>query len=411
MLKHLQNGGSQPDLFYNHELLKISMLQTLNNALTSFTHNIRIVDVLDIALIAFIFYFLLNWIRLNVARRSLFGFSILVIIYSVARFTGMYLTELFIEAFFFVFLIGLFIVFQSDIRRMIDRIGNWKIFNKKPTSTSYNITNVITEAAAQMAKNKTGALIVIRGGDGWERQIHGGIDLNGLVTQPLLISIFNPKAPGHDGAVLMEKDKILRFGVHLPLSTRLKKIGSGGTRHAAALGLSEQCDALVVVVSEERGVISVAQDGNIQTLENSSELKERLDRFMEKHYSTSSAPRSWWKRTNFKTAISAILLSFILWLGLVYQPGTVYRTFEVPVEYRDVPMGATLPKELNIRITVMGSEQAFENFNVESLVASINLSSKNAQDGVVEISSSNFNLPPDLKLYEITPEELNVDLK
>src|SRR5699024_10927698 len=137
------------------------MLQTLNNALNSFVHNIRFVDVLDIVLIAFVFYFILNWIQRNVSGRRLLGLGILVIVYSASRLTGMYLTELLIEAFFFVFIIGLFIVFQADIRQAIDRMGNWNIFGKKSEPPSRNISNVITEACAHMANNKTGALIAV----------------------------------------------------------------------------------------------------------------------------------------------------------------------------------------------------------------------------------------------------------
>ncbi len=386
------------------------MLQTFDNTLTNFLYNIRIVDVLDIALVACILYFLLNWMRKNISGRSVAGFTVLFVIYATARLTGMYLTELLIEAFFVIFLIGIVIVFQTDIRRMVDRIG--RLFGKSGSSSTYNTTNIITEAAVNMANEKTGALMVVKGDDSWDRQIHGGIPLNGSVTEPLLYSIFNQKAPGHDGAVMIEEDKITRFSVHLPLSTNLSKISKGGTRHAAALGLSEQSDALVVVVSEERGEISIAQNGQIKTLTNNSELKERLDNFWDKHYNTgdeSAKPR--WKRISPGTAIAAALLAFVFWLSFVYQPGTVYRTFDVPVEYRNLQEGASLQESLPsaIRITLYGSSQAFENFDSGDLVVSFNLSSNDAQDGVLEISTENINLPPDLNLYEVSPEQLKLN--
>ncbi len=383
-------------------------MQNFDNTLTSFLNSIRFVDILDIALASCILYFILNWMRKNVAGRSLVGFSILGIIYAAARLTGMYLTELFIEAFFVVFLIGVVIVFQSDIRRLVDRIGNWNLFGSS-SSSSYNTTNIITEAAANMAKQKTGALLAVKGDDNWERQTHGGINLNGAITVPLLFSIFNPKAPGHDGAVLIEDNVITRFGVHLPLSTNLNKISKGGTRHAAALGLSEQCDALIVVVSEERGVVSVAQNGRIQTLSNNNDLKEHLDNFWKKHYTTNKTiKKQWWKRSSPQTAIGAIVLAFIFWLAFVYQPGTVYRTFEVPIEYRNIQANTSLQESLpvEIRITLAGPAQAFENFESGDLVVSFNLESENAQDGVLEIGGENINLPPDLKFYEASPAQL-----
>src|SRR5699024_8867990 len=136
-------------------------------------------------------------------------------------------------------------------------------FRRQAFSQSNVATDIIAEAASKMADEKTGALIVIRGNDQWDRHIHGGIKLEGEISLPFLLSIFNPESPGHDGAVLLEDHEITRFGVHLPLSTNLNRQLTSGTRHAAALGMSEHCDALVVVVSEERGVISVAQAGHL----------------------------------------------------------------------------------------------------------------------------------------------------
>lgn len=386
------------------------MLANIENILTNFIYNIHVVDILDIALAASILYFILEGVRRNVSGRSVAGFAILVVIYTAARLTGMYLTELIIEIVFIVFLVGVVIVFQSDIRRLIARIGNWDLFNSSNFSSIDIVSDTITEAAASMAVSKTGALMVIKGKDNWERQIHGGIALNGLITVPLIQSIFNPKGPGHDGAVLIEENQITRFSVHLPLSTNLNKYSTGGTRHAAALGLSEQCDAFVVVVSEERGEISVAQDGNIHTLDESAELKKRLSRFLEDHYTSSKSKKRtrWWKKSNLRTVAGAVVLSVILWLGFVYQPGTVYRSYEIPIEYRNVKKGESLQGTFpsNIRITVFGSEQAFENFNPDNLVVSFDLGSPDAKDGVIEISAKNINLPSDLDLYETAPEQL-----
>src|SRR5699024_11365592 len=136
--------------------------------------------------------------------------------------------------------------------------------------------------------------------------IHGGIKLEGEISLPFLLSIFNPESPGHDGAVLLEDHEITRFGVHLPLSTNLNRQLTSGTRHAAALGMSEHCDALVGVVSEERGVISVAQAGHLFEVDTGSELKNILDDFWNNHYRTSDTSWiDWWKKLHYKTAIAS----------------------------------------------------------------------------------------------------------
>lgn len=381
--------------------------------ITNFFRNVRIVDILDITIIAFFLYIVLNWLRQSASRRSLISFFVLITVYLLARFTGMYLTELLIEGLFVVILIGLVIVFQSDMRRLIDQIANWSLFRNGQTASHSDVaTSIITEAAAKMAEQKTGALIAIKGKEDWDRHIHGGIELNGKVTIPLLHSIFNTKAPGHDGAVLLEGNKIQKFGVHLPLSTNLYKMSRGGTRHTAALGLSEKCDALIVVVSEERGTISIAKDGQIRALDSNSDLKRHLDEFWAENYSpTSPSITQWWRRRSLRTALTAAALSIVLWIALAYPSGTVYRTYELPIEYRNLDSNQIALQDsvpLRARVTLSGPEQAFRTLDPSNLVISFNLESQNINDGELEITENNINLPADLTFFEASPSTLKL---
>lgn len=134
---------------------------------------------------------------------------------------------------------------QTDIRRMLDRAFT----GRAPERPQSRLIDTRTEATAHMAAIKMGALIAIRGREPWPSQIHGGIELGGTVSAPLLYGIFNPDTPGHDGAVLIEDDRLTRFAVHLPLAEELPEVSRyGGTRHAAALGLSQECDPSVLSV-------------------------------------------------------------------------------------------------------------------------------------------------------------------
>lgn len=389
------------------------MFETLVSSLRDFALNVRIVDILDVALISVVFYLLINWLIQSISRRTLTGFSILLAIYIFARLSGMYLTELLIQALFIVILIGLVVVFQSDIRRIVDRIGSWSFFSgTNAPFYSNTATNIITEAVAGMAENKTGALIVIRGKENWDRHIDGGIPLQGQISIPLLYSIFNPTAPGHDGAVLLEGDTIIRFGAHLPLSKSLDKNFAGGTRHAAALGISENCDALVIVVSEERGTISVAQSSSLKELDSSSKLKNILDNFWEEHYQDrdSSLIESLKKR-NLRTAIASVALAGILWFSFAYQSGTVYRSFSVPIEYRNLQnsnlaLQDSLP--MQARVTLAGPEQAFRTLDPSSLVITFNLSKDTLQSDELMITENNINLSNDFRLYDVNPRSLKI---
>lgn len=391
------------------------MLETLGTSLQDFARNVRIIDILDVALISIVFYLLLNWLIQSISKRSLIGFLILIGTYIFSRLSGMYLTELLIQALFVVILISLVVVFQSDIRRIVDRIGSLQFFgNRQSPDYSNQTTDVLTEAVSKMAENQTGALIVIRGKEEWDRHIDGGIEMNGKLSTPLLYSIFNPTAPGHDGAVLLEGDQIVRFGTHLPLSKNMGK-HSGGTRHAAALGLSEHCDALVVVVSEEQGTISIAQAGKIKKLDSSSDLKNTLDSFWNEHYQAQdSALIEGWKKQNIRTAIASVTLASVLWFAFAYQPETVYRTYSVPIEYTNLKSSNVMFQDsmpVEARVTLSGQEQAFRSLAPSELTISFDLQKHNLTDEELVITQSSINLPNDVQLYDVTPRSLKLEPK
>ncbi|PAU93088.1 TIGR00159 family protein [Aliifodinibius salipaludis] len=389
------------------------MIETLGSSLQDFAYNVRIVDILDVALISVVFYLLINWLIRSLSKRTLIGFSTLFVIYLIARLSGMYLTELLIQALFIVILIGMVVVFQSDIRRIVDSVGNWNFFMKNdPPSDSRTATNIIAEAASKMAYNKTGALIVIRGKENWDRHIDGGIALDGQLSTSLLYSIFNPTAPGHDGAVLLEGNNIVRFGTHLPLSRNMGENFEGGTRHAAALGISEQCDALVVVVSEERGTISVAQSGLLKTLESRSELKRILDDFWEKHYqSEDTSIINGWKQRNIQTAIASLVIAGMLWFAYAYQSGTVYRSFSIPIEYRNLQNSSMMVQDslpMQAQVTLAGPEQAFRALDPSTLVITFDVNEENLNSGKFPITENVINIPNEFRLYDANPQSLEI---
>lgn len=392
------------------------MLETLGSSLHNFVLNIRIVDILDVALISVVFYLLINWLIRSISRRTLIGFTTLLVVYILARLSGMYLTELLIQALFIVILIGLVVVFQSDIRRIIDRIGNWRFFSNDATSThSTQISSIITETASSMADSKTGALIVIRGKENWDRHIDGGIPLEGKLSTELLHSIFNPTAPGHDGAVLLEGENIVRFGVHLPLSKNIGENFAGGTRHAAALGISEHCDALVVVVSEERGTISIAQSGMLSVLDSPSELKNILDDFWKQHYqSEDSSIIDELKQRNIQTAIASLTLAGMLWFAFAYQAGTVYRSFSVPIEYRNLQNSNTVIQDslpMQAQVTLAGPEQAFRSLDPSTLVITFDVNEENLKSGELLITENDIDIPNEFRLYNVNPRSFEITTK
>lgn len=139
---------------------------------------------------------------------------------------------------------------------------------------------MIVSSVQYLAKKKIGALIVLVGKNHVERFLEGGYPIDGKFSEPLLLSIFDTRTPGHDGAVVIENGLITKFGAHLPLSDDFKKFGNLGTRHTAGLGLSERTDALVLIVSEERGTITVARHGDLKVV-NVEKLKYEIGIFLD----------------------------------------------------------------------------------------------------------------------------------
>ena len=218
-------------------------------------------EMLDVVFVAILLYTAIVWAQQTRAAFVVRGILILGSIYIIAKYLDLQMTAWIFQGFFAIFLIMIVVIFQEELRQLFERIAVWSLARKRTPTLGSSTSDVLVRTVADLAKEHVGALIVIRGNDPLERHITGGIPLDGKVSAPLLKSIFDPHSPGHDGAVLVDQDNISRFAAHLPLSKDLRQLANVGTRHSAALGLAELTDALCIVVSEERGTISVATRG------------------------------------------------------------------------------------------------------------------------------------------------------
>lgn len=383
--------------------------------LENIVESLRAAAFLDLLLVAALFFVVISWVRSaqsgSAARRLMALVFLYGLVYLAVDFFELYLVQRVLGVLFFVVLIALVVVFQGDIRRLLDRLGSVGLRRAggvAPTSPVY----LLTEATAQMAESRTGALIAIRGDDPWESHLQGGIELNGKLSRPLLHSIFNPSSPGHDGAMLLEGDRVTRFGVHLPLARRPPAISkSGGTRHTAALGLAEECDALVIVVSEERGTVSIAENGELVETSAPSELGERLTVFWENHYDRKdSVRRTWWSRRSLETGALSIGLAAMVWFLFVYSADTVFRSYRVPVEIRNLPAAWTISGDRapSVLVTLSGSDPAFDRLQTDELAVSFDLSEPLRGVNELTITEDNLPLPAGLDLAVAEPRSVQV---
>jgi hypothetical protein len=241
--------------------------------------------------------------------------------------------------------------------------------------------------------------------------MQGGVELGGRLSPPLLYSLFDHRTEGHDGALLLEGDQVTCFAVHLPLATHLPRESQyGGTRHTAALGLAEVCDAFVIVVSEERGTINVAQGGTITEMASAAQLKEHLRSFWQEHYGEAASLReSWWSQRSVQTAALSVALSVLLWWGFAYSPETVYRSFEVPIEYHDVPPNWQIQgASSTAQVTLSGPNSTFRSIDPSQLAIAFSMEEPAEGTSELAVNRSNLELPEEVTLESVDPATVQV---
>lgn len=384
----------------------------LENALT-IIQSFRVQDLLDIAIIAVMISALLIWFKDRASRFVFMGIVLLGLVYLLAEFFQLYLTTVVLQAFFAILLFVLVVIFQEDLRRFFERLAMLGRFQKRfYTATSFiESAEIIAQTAADLARKKVGALIVVKGDDLLERHLTGGHALEGILSQPLLESIFDPHSVGHDGAVIVDGNRVVKFGCHLPLSANAAQHGTLGLRHTAALGLSERSDALCVVVSEERGTISLAKGEEIVEIPNASALRIELESFLAKR-TPQAAPRPLlrWLKQNPREKILAVILACALWVAFGYQRETIRREYIVPIEYVNIPFEWRLeePRVMEAKVMFSGPAQAFQIMPVGNLKISIDLSQIRPGTQEIALGSGMIKTPSGVNVVRITPERIKV---
>ncbi len=222
-------------------------------------------DVLDIALVSFLIYELLLLIRGTRAVQMALSGAFLIGLFFVSRWLELETVNWVIRNLAGYVVFAIIVLFQSDIRRALAHFGRAPFFRyfERAQSTDETIEELIV-AGTNLASKRIGAIMVLERQIGLRNYIEGGIPLDGLVTYDLLASIFQPGSPLHDGAVIIQGDRVAAAACFLPRSVNPRLSRELGTRHRAALGLTEENDAIAIVVSEETGSISLVKDGDIQ---------------------------------------------------------------------------------------------------------------------------------------------------
>lgn len=240
---------------------------------------LRIQDAVDILFIAFVIYRIMDLIRGTRAAQMLVGLAILFAIFLSSQTLELYTLNWVLDNFLSSILLVIVVIFQDDIRRALTQVGTRRFFGSESRMQQEDVEEII-RAAAVLAAKRVGALIVLQREVGLNRYMEVGTRLDARVSRELIVSIFQPSSPIHDGALIVHKGRMIAAGCFLTLTSNPFVSKTLGSRHRAAIGLTEETDALVVVVSEEDGTVSLVREGRITRGVDTATLRSTLQKVM-----------------------------------------------------------------------------------------------------------------------------------
>lgn len=233
--------------------------------------------IVDIAIIAFVIYQALLLIRGTRAAQILTGILFVVAAFLLSSIVPLTTLNWVMNKFYSSFIIILIILFQDDIRHVLSRMGKKSFIPGADRVASHHVLDEIVRAATSMASKRIGGLIVLERNIILGRYVDVGVLIDGRISKELLVSIFHPSSPIHDGAVIIQRGRVAAAGCFLPLTREENLDPNMGTRHRAAIGISQETDAVVVIVSEEVGSVAIVSDGQVSRKLDARQLREQLN--------------------------------------------------------------------------------------------------------------------------------------
>lgn len=263
----------------------------MNDVFSHFSKNLSWVDALDVLIVSLVVYRVLLLIKGTRAMQMLTGLGILAIGYYLSGTFQLFTTHLLLSWFFDYFVFIVIVLFQDDLRRALTQVGKNPFFSAQSSAQERAMIEDICKSASYLAKRKIGALIVLERETGLKDFIETGSALDADVKAELMTSIFAPTSPIHDGAIIISSGRIAAAGCFLPLSKEIGIDKRLGTRHRAALGLTEETDAVVVLVSEETGEVHLVRGGQLMNNLSEEELMNGLKVLLEVEKTNPELPR------------------------------------------------------------------------------------------------------------------------
>jgi len=378
--------------------------------------NFRIQDLLDILFLTVLAYYLFMWFRGTKAFNALIGLLVMGVVFTTAQTWGLFLTTWVFQIFWQVLVILLIILFQSEIRQVLERVDPLQAFGLRKKVVPGRWVQRFSEAIFSLAERKIGALLIIEGSDRVGQWITGGQDLEGEPNREVLMTILQKESPLHDGAVVVRDGRVIRAACYLPLSSDENLPMEWGTRHRAAMGLSEKSDAIVVVVSEERGQVSFLFQKKAAPVVSS----DQLSLYLEETLQPVLPPRVSWKERVFrlstrrwKVKAGTLALVLTMWLMLAGQQNFEV-TLSVPVELKDIPARMEIVEPVNqkVRIRVRGLRKDAGTLTEKNVHVQLDLSSADAGRRVFSVTREQILLSNErVSIVNIEPSQLTFSFR
>ena len=371
-------------------------------------------DLLDILVISFILHRLFLLFRGTIALQIILGLLFLWVIQGIAKAAGLVLTSWFFQGIGAVAVLVIVVVFRNEIREVLIQTNPIRLLFGRSPETRRMSVEFIVQAVFKLSKTRTGALIVLQNRDSVEPYLREGFALDGRFNPLIIESIFAKQSPVHDGAIVIRRNRISRVGTFLPLTQKEGLSHHFGSRHRAAIGLSEECDAVILVVSEERGEVSLVFRGKVRSLNQPQVLKDELGRLLVGVFPKKQPKKS--RRRIWLAQAGGILLTFLM-VSLVwgiYSGGQFSLiTATTPIDFRNIPDNLELMRTSaeKVEVQISGKRRLVTALEPEQVRAFLDLEGKTYGAHQVVLNQNSIELPLGLEVVRVTPSTIKVELE
>ncbi|MFH1983178.1 MAG: diadenylate cyclase [Pseudomonadota bacterium] len=368
--------------------------------------------LLDIALLAAGLFFLYRTILRLGTWKIVAGIGVALGVYLGATVLDLKGVEWVFGNLSHVAVIALIVIFQPELRKIFERAASMR--RSESGIPRGGLLHILTDAADKLSQARHGAIIVLPGKEPLGEWISGGFALDAKPSLALVLSIFDPHSPGHDGALIVIKGRFARYGVRLPVSQSARLGSDFGTRHHAAMGLAEKTDALVIVVSEERGAVSLFKKGEKRSVATEREMAKALvAHWKEAAASSLELPEGPKRRAVVFQIVASIALAVIFWSTLIISQGEILeKIITVPVEYAASPPQLVLvgDKQQEIRVHLTGQKSDLDTVSPTHTTVKIDLSKAVPGKQTFVINEDSMRLPRGVNLLDVSPSAVTLTL-